>query len=180
MIRIIESDDYDPIITNQRYTSAATSINSKKLPAIFGMIEFDEGDINLDIGGGRFDNVAKELEKIGVTNLVYDPYNRSSSHNSSVLGKVKENGGADSVTCSNVLNVIAEPEARMGVIQNCYRFLKSGRPAYFTVYEGDGSGEGKETKAGYQLNRKTKDYVSEIEQVFSNVSRRGKLITAIK
>ena len=44
-----------------------------------------------------------------------------------------------------------------------------------TVYEGNGSGEGAPSKAGYQLNRKTKDYEEEINKVFSDVTRRGKI-----
>lgn len=152
MIIIENTNDYELSIVDQKYTSADTSINSKRLPAIFNMVEFEEGDINLDFGGGRFDNVAKELEKIGVINLVYDPYNRSSSHNSSVLRSIRDNDGADSITCSNVLNVIAEYEARIAVLENCYKFLKSGRPCYITVYEGEYRIEtGQTTTARYSV-----------------------------
>jgi hypothetical protein len=42
--------------------------------------------------------------------------------------------------------------------------------AYFMVYEGDGSGTGRETSSGWQNNRKTADYVGEIAQYF-NASR---------
>lgn len=173
-------EDFEISDTNQKYTSAATSINSSKLPAIFKMINLPSGTINLDFGGGRFDNVAEYYADKGVTNLVYDPYNRSSEHNSNVLNQIKKNGGADSVTCSNVLNVIAEPEARLTVIKNIYNLAKSGAPCYFTVYEGSGSGEGAETKSGYQLNKKTADYLEEIQEVFPNAKRKGKLIVATK
>ena len=144
------------------------------------MINLPSGTINLDFGGGKFDNVAEFYSDKGVTNLVYDPYNRSSEHNSKVLDTIKKNGGADSVTCSNVLNVIAEPEARLTVIKNIYNLAKSGATCYFTVYEGSGSGEGSETKAGYQLNKKTADYLEEIQEVFPNAVRKGKLIIATK
>lgn len=173
-------EDFEVSDTKQKYTSAKTSINSSKLPAIFKMINLPSGTINLDFGGGRFDNVAEYYADKDVTNLVYDPYNRSSAHNKEVLNQIKENGGADSVTCSNVLNVIAEPEARLTVIKNIYNLAKSGAPCYFTVYEGSGSGEGAETKSGYQLNKKTADYLEEIQQVFPNAKRKGKLIVAIK
>ena len=173
-------EDFEISDTNQKYTSAATSINSSKLPAIFKMINLPSGTINLDFGGGRFDNVAEYYADKGVTNLVYDPYNRSSEHNSNVLNQIKKNGGADSVTCSNVLNVIAEPEARTTVIKNIYNLAKTGAPVYFTVYEGSGSGEGAETKSGYQLNKKTADYLEEIQKVFPNAKRKGKLIIATK
>jgi SAM-dependent methyltransferase len=164
----------------QEISSANTSINAKRLPAIFNLVNFAPNTTNLDFGGGRFDNATEYLATKGVTNLIYDKYNRSASHNTQVLKKIKELGGADTVTCSNVLNVIKEPEARAAVIKNCYRFLKSGGTAYFTVYTGNQSGVGTVTKSGYQLNRVTSDYVAEIEEVFSNVKRKGKLIIAKK
>lgn len=144
------------------------------------MINLPSGTINLDFGGGRFDTVAEYYADKDVTNLVYDLYNRSSAHNKEVLNQIKENGGADSVTYSNVLNVIAEPKARLTVIKNIYNLAKSGAPCYFTVYEGSDSGEGAETKSGYQLNKKTADYLEEIQQVFPNAKRKGKLIVATK
>ncbi len=178
-IELIKEDltlDDDPEETDQQYSSAATSINSSKLPALFSMVDFKEGSINLDYGGGRFDNVAEYLQsKYGATNLVYDKYNRSADHNREVLNQVRQNGGADTVTCSNVLNVIAEESERLAVLRNCKRYLKSGGTCYITVYEGNGSGEGAPTKSGYQLNRKTKDYEDEISKVFSSVTRKGKL-----
>lgn len=174
-----EALEDEPETTDQEYTSAATSINSTKLPALFKMVTFRDGSLNLDYGGGKFDNVASYLmDTYGATNLVYDPYNRTPEHNKSVLDQVRKNGGADTVTCSNVLNVIKEPEARLSVIRNCKNYLKTGGTAYFTVYEGSGTGEGSPTKAGYQLNKKTDQYVDEISQVFSNVTRKGKLIIA--
>ena len=137
-----ESLEDDPETVNQQYTSAATSINSSKLPALFKLVQFEEGSLNLDIGGGRFDNVAEYLDRVyQATNLVYDPYNRSDEHNRRVLSQVRKNGGADTVTCSNVLNVIAEEDARLSVIRNCKNYLKSGGTAYFTVYEGNISGQ---------------------------------------
>ena len=164
----------------QEYTSANTSINSVKLPAIFSMVNFKPETINLDYGGGKFDNATTALEGKGVTNLVYDPYNRSSGHNKDVIDTVRKNGGADTVTCSNVLNVIKEPEARKAVIRNIYSLLKNSGTAYFTVYEGTGKGNEGPTRSGYQLNKKTGDYVEEISSVFPSVSRHGKLIIASK
>lgn len=177
--KVNEALEDDPEVADQEYTSAATSINSSKLPAIFKMVKFNPGTINLDYGGGKFDNATQYLQdEYDVTNLVYDPYNRSSDHNSEVLSIVRNNGGADTITCSNVLNVIKEPEARMAVLRNCKNYLKNGGKAYFTVYEGSADGAEGPTKAGYQLNKKTADYVEEIEKVFSNVTRKGKLIIA--
>lgn len=173
-------EDFDVDDTEQEYTSANTSINSSKLPAIFKLINLLPNTINLDFGGGRFDNASEYLATKDVTNLIYDPYNRSSEHNKNVLDTIRKNNGADTATCSNVLNVIKEENARHTVIQNIYNLLKSNGIAYFTVYEGTGKGNEGATKSGYQLNRKTVDYVDEIKEVFSNVSRKGKLIIANK
>lgn len=177
--KAIMADVWDEISqVDQEFTSENTSINSNKLPAIFKMIKLPEGSINLDFGGGRFDNVAEYLEPLGVINLVYDPYNRSAEHNQEVIKTLKEAGGADSATCSNVLNVIKEPEARLNVLKNISKMVKPGGDIYITVYEGTGKGDEGETKSGYQLNRKTADYVEEIQQVFPNAERKGKLIVA--
>lgn len=56
--------------------------------------------------------------------------------------------------------------------------IKPDGKAYFMVYEGDGSGVGRETSAGWQNNRKTADYMDEIKRYFDSVERRGKLIIA--
>lgn len=176
------SDDLQDLLdyVEQKYDSAVTSINSSKLPSVFSKVNFEPGTVNLDYGGGRYDNVAEYLKQYDVLNLVYDPFNREKAHNREVLDVIKKNGGADTVTCSNVLNVIEEPEIRANVIKNCKRCLKSGGTAYFTVYEGDGTGTGKanDKKSSYQLNKKTAEYVADIEGVFSSVTRRGKLIIA--
>ena len=79
---------------------------------------------------------------------------------------------------ANVLNVILEPDARANVILKAAKCIRDGGTAYFTVYEGDGSGEGRQTSSGWQNNRKTADYVSEIGRYFDGVQRKGKLIIA--
>lgn len=172
-----EHDDDLPMV-DQEYDSAATSINSNKLPAIYKMVNFNEGDIIVDFGGGKFDNAVEYIKDKGATLCVYDPYNRSAEHNKEVLRILRENGGADAAVNSNVLNVIKEPEARKNVLENIARITKPGAPIYITVYEGKGNGQEGPTKSGYQLNRKTADYLEEIQEVFPDATRRGKLITA--
>ena len=56
-------------------------------------------------------------------------------HNEKVLRAVKRNGGADTVTCSNVLNVIKEHDIRMRVLRNIRDLMKPSGTAYITVYE---------------------------------------------
>ena len=172
-----EEDDDLPMV-DQEYDSAATSINSNKLPAIYKMVSFNEGDVVVDFGGGKFDNAVEYIKDKGATLCVYDPYNRSAEHNKEVLRILRENGGADAAVNSNVLNVIKEPEARKNVLENIARITKPGAPIYITVYEGKGNGQEGPTKSGYQLNRKTADYLEEIQEVFPDATRKGKLIIA--
>ena len=150
------------------------------MPAIFGMVDFKPDTLNLDYGGGKFDNAVEALAEKGVTSVVYDPYNRTAEHNANVLKQVRANGGADTVTCSNVLNVIKEEEVRLSVLRNMKSLVKASGIVYITVYEGNGSDIGKETTSGYQLNRKTASYLEEVSRVFPNVSRKGKLIICKK
>lgn len=163
---------------DQEYDSAATSINSSKLPAIYKLVNFEPGKVYLDFGGGKFDNGVYYVRDLGATLLVYDPYNRSDEHNKEVLRVIKENRGADATLNSNVLNVIKEPEARLGVLKNIKKLTKPGGDVYITVYEGTGRGNEGPTKAGYQLNRKTTDYLEEVQSVFPDAKRKGKLIHA--
>lgn len=175
-----DEDVFDDIKEiGQEFTSENTSINSKKLPAIFNMVTFNPGTVNLDYGGGRFNNVAEYLKQYDVINLVYDPYNRSSEHNQEVIRLIREHGGADTATCSNVLNVIKEPEVRLNVLKNISKLVKSGGTVYITVYEGKGNNAEGLTKSGYQLNRKTADYLEEIQQVFPDAKQKGKLIECV-
>lgn len=165
---------------DQKISSAKTSINSNKLPAIYNMVKFNKGDLVLDYGGGKFDNGIEFLKDKGATGLVYDPYNRDKDYNKETLKTISDNGGADVVLLSNVLNVIAEEPARIAALKNCKKLLKSGGNFYCTVYEGNRSGTGKETKSGYQLNTKTADYLDEVKTVFKDAAIKGKLISASK
>lgn len=174
----VESDEDDLEHPDQEYDSAATSINSTKLPAIYRMIKLQPGTVGVDFGGGKFDNAVEYLRDQDVTLCVYDPYNRSAEHNREVLRTLRANGGADFAINSNVLNVIKEPEARKGVLENIKKITKSGAPIYITVYEGRGDSKEGVTKSGYQLNRKTADYLEEIQEVFPDAKRKGKLIVA--
>lgn len=177
--------------TNQQYTSAATSINSKKVPVGFkhlpnnlkGNSKFSTNfrrHRNLDYGGGKYDTLTRALwEEKGIDNFIYDPYNRSDRHNDNTIF-IMEKFGADSATLSNVMNVIKEPEVREEILQNIRNLSKPGAMVYITCYEGDRSGKGKLTRAGYQTNMRTKDYISEVEKYFSVVKVTGNCIIAKK
>lgn len=164
----------------QEISSAATSINANKLPVLYTNKNavFTPGGTNVDVGGGRFDNVTEYLKERGVRNMIFDPYNRDDDYNRRTLKFLTSGNRADTATCSNCLNVIKEAPARANVILECAKAIKPDGKAYFTVYEGDGSGVGKVTKSGWQENRKTASYVDEIKRYFDKVTPHGKIIVA--
>lgn len=162
---------------HQKYTSANTSVNSGKLPKTFHAVDWMPGTVNLDYGGGKFDNATVYLEGKGVTNLVYDPYNRTVDHNTAVLQKAAS--GVDTVTCNNVLNVIDSNASMIMVISACATYLKQEGTAYFKVYEGDKSGTGRETKRDcYQRNQKAADYLPYVLLYFNKVVVKGDILIA--
>lgn len=160
----------------QKISSAKTSI--KQIPALFKDKNVVFGKTNIDVGGGKFDLATDFLAERGTKNYVFDPYNRSEEVNSNTLAFLQSGNKADTATCANVLNVIAESGARANVILEVAKSIKDDGTAYFMVYEGDSSGNGRETSAGWQNNRKTADYIQEISQYFNSVERKGKLIIA--
>jgi len=169
----------------QLYDSADTSINKNKKPAGYNELkkrgEIKDGDVIVDIGGGRFDNLVEDAAEEGATVKVYDPFNRTPEHNSVVVDSVKD-GQADMAMSHNVLNVIQEDKNIIDIALQAENAIKPNGKAHFSVYEGTGKGEGKVTTKGYQRNEKTEAYVPLIEKVFgeANVTRKGKIITATK
>lgn len=166
---------------NQKYTSANTSVNSTKLPKTFTFVkDWSEGTVNLDFGGGKFDNATEYLKQYGVENLVYDPFNRSEEHNQAVISRLQETP-ADTVTCNNVLNVIDDDDEVQRVIARCSDLLKKDGVAYFKIYEGDRSGIGRATKLDcYQRNQAAEDYLARVRLCFGDVVRKGDIIVATK
>jgi len=148
----------------QKYSSATTSINSKKVPMLFHKIEFKPGTINLDYGAGKWNTASQFLNKLGVTNYPYDPYNRSDEENE--LAMVTKN--YDTATLSNVLNVIEEGQIRRKIIQDLKNHVKDGGIIYITVYEGDRSSKIKrnEKRNSCQLNRPLRDYLPDLIPIF--------------
>jgi len=169
----------------QLYDSADTSINVSKKPAGYNELkkrgEIKDGDVIVDIGGGRFDNLVEDAAEEGATVKVYDPFNRTPEHNSAVVDSVRD-GQADMAMSHNVLNVIQEDKNIIDIAVQAENAIKPNGKAHFSVYEGDGKGVGKVTTKGYQRNEKTQAYVPLIEQVFGkgNVTKKGKIITATK
>lgn len=144
----------------QKYTSANTSINSTKLPAIYGKVkELNNSTMSvIDYGCGKY--LESYKAKVNCQLFGYDPYNHPIR---SAL-----NRRYDVAICSNVLNVIRERSIRDLVLKELRRLAPL---VYITVYEGNKSGVGKVTKKDcWQENRKLPDYITELKSVFRNVS----------
>lgn len=198
IIRLTEKDIHNMIteavdeVIKQQFSSAATSVNKNKLPSGFkyfggtainkdtkkpkynGEPAFGRGKINVDIGGGKFNNAHEYMNSnFGAINLVFDPFNRDSDWNSNVIDRVDANGGADSVTCFNCLNVIKEPEVRDNVILQASQVLKPDGKAYFQVYSNKkkflAHGPKQTGDNKWQEFRDISTYVPEIEKHFGNV-----------
>lgn len=168
----------------QSFKSKDTSINSTRVPALFKYIDWDKwvrefphaGQMrNLDMGGGKYNTATKYLDSFNVKNLVFDPYNCSFDDNLRVVMEVAINP-AETATISNVLCVIKEKEKRIELLERAKRWAKV---VFISVYEGDKSGIGRETKrGGWQENRKLSSYISEVEEVFPYVGIKGNHIIA--
>lgn len=142
----------------QTYTSANTSVNSKRLPAIYKKIDWNKiknyyGDlVVLDIGAGKYTQHIKEyIESKGGEYIPYDPYNLSPADNLYASANFDR---ANVIICSNVFNVIKEEK----VIYDLHNMIRSYRVPYFiSVYEGDKSWIGHETKKGCWQRNETID-----------------------
>lgn len=207
IIRLTEGDIHNMVTEalreaiKQQYGSSVTSIN-KTRPAsgfpYFGGTAIDkksgkpkwkgepvwkEGMTNVDIGGGKYDIANEYLsQNFGARNLVFDPFSHKAEHNGQIFDEIEANGGADTVTCFNCLNVIKEPEARANVILQCSQVLKPGGKAYFQVYSDKkqlANGGARPTgKGSWQEFRGIETYIPEIERYFGNVIRKGDYLIA--
>lgn len=151
------------LVNNVDYFSCRTSCN--RIPiGIKQLAKYqDKVSCNLDYGGGRYDTSTRYLDCFGISNYVYDPYNRSADHNRDALRHE-----FDSVTLLNVLNVIDSREERLHVIRDAYDRLRDGI-MIIQIYEGNKSGFGTiSKKQTYQGNRATEFYLDEVKEALSD------------
>jgi len=147
----------------QTYTSAATSINSGKLPRAFKKAVFPPRRLVFDYGAGRYtDHIRAALPHI--VYLPYDPYNLPDDVNAASLTYIFNAMHCRfpvDVVCSNVLNVIdSDDEVRTIAARIRLFVLHTGGTAYITVYEGDRSGVGRRTgRDQWQRNEPLRDYL---------------------
>lgn len=151
--------------------SPNTSVN--QIAGGFKKVNWVLHTVNLDVGGGKYEKATEYLlNEHDVTNLVYDPYNRSETHNKEVLKQADE--AATTTTIFNVLNVIPEEKDRVKLIGLAKR--KNTKTIYISVYERDGNGIGVETSKGWQNNKKLRDYLPEVQKVYPDAEVQKGLI----
>ena len=162
----------------QKHSSKNTSVNTVWLPAVYKNIYWrrynnlvDQYHV-IDIGCGRLETqqMIKELmDGYGIKRFYpWDPYHQCIVNKNETLQVMNNTSIKKVIICSNVLNVIDNDDALnsliaricdMSVIQEpdgIYRM----NPVFITVYEGDKSGTGCETKKDcWQRNERLRVYL---------------------
>ena len=148
----------------QTHTSASTSINKNRLPAVYNRFSFPAGAIVLDYGCGRYtDHIREALPDCWY--LPFDPYNQPRGTNEKSMFilsmAVRFSARPVFIVCSNVLNVIDNDEALQEIAKNLSGLVRDSRgTALVTVYEGDRSGTGRETGPDqWQRNERIREYL---------------------
>lgn len=161
----------------QTFTSAATSINSTRLPAVYSKAPLSAPFV-LDYGCGKYtDHIRTALHKDGRELFPYDPFNQPEEVNSRSIEAVKVSASHRvpvDVVCSNVLNVIDDDATVHQVAKDIERIVRStGGTGFVTVYEGNRSGIGRRTGADqYQRNEPLRSYL----HYFSNATIKSGMI----
>lgn len=174
-------------VDDQSITSAITNDNDLKEPDVqlmaigentaginaFSDIKFTHNVKRvLDVGGGRYDcnrNYMRRERNIEL--LVWDPYNRTQTHNARIQAEVMGQK-VDAVTSMSVLNVVPEVAVRLAHISTLKAALTLGGKAYFKIWPGEAPLKGtylpSSTDTYYQANSYADRFLREIEIVFGN------------
>jgi len=148
----------------QNFTSARTSVNRSRLPAVYRKANLT-APLVMDYGCGKYiDHIRDHVHSLHKAYLPYDPFNQPKEENASTVTLVCNamylHVPVD-VVCSNVLNVIDSD----GEVSRICHYLEeitsaTGGTAFVTVYEGDRSCVGRQTgKDSFQRNAPLSDYL---------------------
>ena len=167
---------------NQKFTSANTSINSKKIPTAF--TKFRAYGNVLDFGCGKYTTHIKDYVNAQLASYFpYDKYNQPDSVNDAAM-YVGRKYGYDTIFCCNVLNVIDSDDVVWIILHDMYDMLQRRSIMYIQIYEGNKTGIGKQTKTDcFQRNMRTKEYekfFGAFQGVPYTVRYHGNIIKVIK
>ncbi|MBQ2856626.1 MAG: hypothetical protein IJE78_05750 [Bacteroidaceae bacterium] len=181
------ASEYDLNEIDQEFDSQLTRKGNSRpgsTPKLFTLVAakfgWPKGSVILDYGCGgeeNQENVINYLSKFDVEYIGYDKYMPAQAKRDAIK-RVRDAGGADIVTCSNVLNTIKESEVRLNILENMKKEAKPGAAIYITAWRDPKGVEGPTGKGRYQLHWKLDAYLDEIRQVFPDADRTGELIFA--
>ena len=149
----------------QEFTSKNTSVNKTKLPAIYNKLNWEFiketdkayfiNDFVVDYGCGKYtDHIKSFLKDKKFYFVGYDVYNQPMDKNQEALEVLESSTPIGVVICSNLLCVIKENEIVQQIVN---QVTATRQPYFFTVYEGNKSGAGKQTgKDQWQRNQSLK------------------------
>ena len=150
----------------QNFTSSATSINRSKLPSVYRKATLSPSTpFVVDYGCGKYvDHIKAFLKEQGKVLYPFDPYNQPDATNKHTLDFIQwaiDRRIEVDLVCSNVLNVIDDPETIRKIANYIQDVVKAtDGTAYITVYEGDRSGIGRQTgRDQYQRNEPLRSYL---------------------
>ena len=162
----------------QKHSSKNTSVNTAKLPVVYSKVDWGRyaslaSNYHIvDIGCGRIETqklIQDKLKRHKIHNFYpMDPYHECIVDPNIVKQCVNNQINNKVIICSNVLNVIDNDDTLLSLIKSLcdmiviqlidgtYRM----NPCYITVYEGDKSGIGRETKEDcWQRNERLSAYL---------------------
>lgn len=153
----------------QKRSSMNTSVNTTKLPSIWGKLDLQWlYKVNylkelrvVDYGCGRRATQEKVLiyisSQVPIIYFPYDPYWGDVDRSEMTLRCLTVYQEADLCICANVLNVIDDNEELEKIIKE----VTQANYWAFQIYEGDKSGIGRESKTGcWQRNNITSYYMN--------------------
>lgn len=171
--------------TTQHYTSAITSVNTKKLPILHQRInleaiarDYGKKGFVIDYGCGKaILHIQEYVTSRGWGYLAYDPYWCVGDSWDKICSKanfIKEMGFPVIGVCSNVLNVIDSREEISRIKDRLYG-LSTNKMAFFSIYAGDKSGHGRETRPDcWQRNEPVENYITaQFETIRSGILTSG-------
>lgn len=147
----------------QEFTSKNTSINKGKLPAIYGKLNWEIIEATnqsygvdntvIDYGCGKYtQHIIDFLNEKNFAFYGYDLYNQSWANNVATLDLLSSEQKIGVIICSNLLCVIKEDEIIQDIVN---KITATKQPYFFTVWEGNKTGVGKQTGSDqYQRNEK--------------------------
>ena len=171
----------------QRYSSKNTSVNVKKLPAVYNKINWNhyahpiDNYYVFDIGCGRMETQQLIYDKLKHHNIKnfypWDPNHQCIGNKAKTLRAMKDTDINKIIICSCVLNVINDDDVLnqliasicdMSIVQEPSGIYRMN-PVYIAVYEGDKSGVGRQTKKDcWQRNERLSAYLEKFNDYVKN------------